>query len=1014
MAFAARMSALTDQLSKRLQEGGSIERRELSSQLLNLSKFIDHTVASNQKPSQAQYIYKCFKQFTCFKIDEMLRPSVMVLMLSIKSACLAGWFGNSEVEELLQTFKYLTEQFHLDGECVKPSSLVGPVSNEISNAESFITMICKRYFPRLVLTSVLVALTAKPGYDSLGIDFQVTSQLAMYTKLRLFVCQKDDIGTSACLVTPPLLSFLVNGKGVEKRIYVPPTPEAGPQLPSDITSMLRIGCNFVQIIGENTANYFVAVTIMGSLTWSSSSLQLEDYVSPPPAAETDDELIVGRSRVSLRCPISLKRITTPVKGVSCRHHQAFDYDSYIEINDRRPSWRCPCCNAFVNCSELRLDRQMEQILKEVDQNLFDVMINHDGSWAPDTPADETDAARTQSEAQTVGDELAEKLEDSVIIISDDEEDDQQVGTHVSPRESFVAQVSTVSTTSVPLVEVDRKPDIRGILANEVGGSTPPHPPVFIPSTESPVLNAIYAPSSDIAQGGPAAAASVRSVQASGYTNTTQSAARSPSSWVGPTGLWSTASQPAGSFTMDRQLQTQPSRTAVIQALPAQTQYSNPLDRGRVTLTGQVTTLPTMPALQVPSAGQTQTLLPTTLAHEVQALQQQMTHQVQNAESLDMLMLQELRQLQQQQQQFQQQQLQQQQLHQQQLQQQQLLQQQQQQQQLQQQQLQQQQAYSQSSAVRMQLNLDGNQRNHRHSQRPIQQQIRDARAHQFTVASSHQASQGQQSSNQLGQQMHYPMNSTVQIASSHQASQGQQSSNQLGQQMQYPVNSSVQNSFSVQDYYQRRRGSQQLQQAVLSSPSPISSPFPVANGGSLSGHGAPTGGSQRDLYSGRTTSASNSSAAGTSNSYPGVEGWVPPPQLTNWRPAGTPRMRGAIGGGSTVGMSSGLRGTNLSSMTQAGQVNNRTRVSSNAVSAVPAAPSQSIGHGANLWAGRTPFLAGGSGELFMVPELSSTPTMLEDIAWPSTPLDNSQMDTVAQMDPGSWIEDSFNPMSPPPQ
>ncbi len=41
--------------------------------------------------------------------------------------------------------------------------------------------------------------------------------------------------------------------------------------------------------------------------------------------------------------------------------QCFDYDTFLEINERRPAWRCPCCNCCITWLDLRVDRQMEKV-----------------------------------------------------------------------------------------------------------------------------------------------------------------------------------------------------------------------------------------------------------------------------------------------------------------------------------------------------------------------------------------------------------------------------------------------------------------------------------------------------------------------------------------------------------------------------------------------------------------------------------------------------------------------------
>ncbi|KAK3011398.1 hypothetical protein RJ639_011044 [Escallonia herrerae] len=166
---------------------------------------------------------------------------------------------------------------------------------------------------------------------------------------RLFVAQTDNLDTSACLTSPPQVNFLLNGKGVERRNNV--SMDTGPQLPTTVAHMLKYGTNLLQAVGQ-----FNAVAFMSRISPPSHPV-LPDYVRPTVAApESDSEIIEGPSRISLNCPI--RRIKTPVKGHSCKHFQCFDFENFVEINTRRPSWRCPHCNQFLCFTDIRVDQNM--------------------------------------------------------------------------------------------------------------------------------------------------------------------------------------------------------------------------------------------------------------------------------------------------------------------------------------------------------------------------------------------------------------------------------------------------------------------------------------------------------------------------------------------------------------------------------------------------------------------------------------------------------------------------------
>nr|GMC98052.1 E4 SUMO-protein ligase PIAL2-like isoform X2 [Ipomoea batatas] len=85
--------------------------------------------------------------------------------------------------------------------------------------------------------------------------------------------------------------------------------------------MLKYGTNLLQAVGEFNGNYIVAVVFM-SIKPTPDPATLLNYVQPTPASvDPDSEIIEGPSRISLNCPISFKRIKTPVKGQSCKHLQ---------------------------------------------------------------------------------------------------------------------------------------------------------------------------------------------------------------------------------------------------------------------------------------------------------------------------------------------------------------------------------------------------------------------------------------------------------------------------------------------------------------------------------------------------------------------------------------------------------------------------------------------------------------------------------------------------------------------
>ncbi|XP_019052072.1 PREDICTED: E4 SUMO-protein ligase PIAL1-like isoform X2 [Nelumbo nucifera] len=341
------VATVAERLSMQLNAQRS-NPQELSGLCITMARGIDLAVAWNQVPARV----------------EELPP------ICRKNACKCGWFSAKDTEDLLSLAKEI-ENLFCSGGCanIEPSHSLPVISNVMT-----------RFYPRIRMGHILTCLQIKPGYGAFVTDFQISKTMVSATKesIRLFVAQTDHTETSSCIISPPQVNFLLNGRGVDRRVYI--SMDSGPQFPTNLKSMLKYGTNLLQAVGHFNAKYIIAVAFMSDVA-SSDNPELQDYVQPA-VSSLDSEVIEGPSRISLNCPISRTRIKTPVKGHLCKHHQCFDYDNFMEINSRRPSWRCPHCNQTVCCTDIRIDQNMVKVLREVAEGVADVIIAADGSWKP--------------------------------------------------------------------------------------------------------------------------------------------------------------------------------------------------------------------------------------------------------------------------------------------------------------------------------------------------------------------------------------------------------------------------------------------------------------------------------------------------------------------------------------------------------------------------------------------------------------------------------------------------------
>ncbi|KAL7167614.1 hypothetical protein ACSBR2_038137 [Camellia fascicularis] len=365
-----RIATVAERLALHVRNPSKNDTMEFFNLCLSLARGIDYAVTNNEVPSRAQDLPMLLRLVCQRKNDSLLQAAIMVLMISVKNACKNGWFADKDSEELLTLADEIGSSF----------CSVRDMNTEANNYLQTISTIMSRFYPRMKMGQILAFLEVKPGYGTFAYDFHIlkNAKPSAEDKVRLFVAQTDNIETSSCITTPPQVNFLLNGKGVDKRTNV--FMDTGPQLPTVVMHMLKYGTNLLQVVGQFSGNYIIVVAYMGVISNLDCPV-LQDCVQPAVAAlDSDSEIIEGPSRISLNCPISFRRIKTPVKGHSCKHLQCFDFDNFVDINSRRPSWRCPHCNQCVCYVDIRVDQIMVKVLKEVGENVADVIISADGSW----------------------------------------------------------------------------------------------------------------------------------------------------------------------------------------------------------------------------------------------------------------------------------------------------------------------------------------------------------------------------------------------------------------------------------------------------------------------------------------------------------------------------------------------------------------------------------------------------------------------------------------------------------
>lgn len=338
---------------------------------ISLSRGINYAIAYGQTPSSKaiQLLHTLMKKIDYQNKSDDELGVVIVLVITVKNACEFGWFENKETQELL-TIAHEIEKMY----CTLGST--GPSFSHHSS--SLLNMIMQRFYPSMKLGPIIASIEAKSGFGASVVDFNIQKKNHQSDKkIWLLVAETDNIETSACLINPQDVNFLVNGEAINTRTLL--GMDHQPQMPTCLNSMLKFGTNLFQAVGEFDGNYIILVAYMSYVDASLPPELPPDYVQST-LEYSDSDIMEGESRISLNCPIGLTRIKTPVKGRTCKHFQCFDFDNFIEINCNRPLWRCPHCNEYVSYTDICLDRNMVEILKKVGENVVEVIVHHaDGS-----------------------------------------------------------------------------------------------------------------------------------------------------------------------------------------------------------------------------------------------------------------------------------------------------------------------------------------------------------------------------------------------------------------------------------------------------------------------------------------------------------------------------------------------------------------------------------------------------------------------------------------------------------
>ncbi|KAK2593695.1 hypothetical protein QQS21_008603 [Conoideocrella luteorostrata] len=196
-------------------------------------------------------------------------------------------------------------------------------------------------------------------------------------------------------------------------------------LPIELTELLQIGVNTIKIslprypkVARKQSVYHLAVEVIVTADHAStlsmvhnsqkiSSHQTRQEIQKRLQPASSDDIIVEDDSLclSLCDPFSASLFQTPVRGLSCKHIECFDLETWLQTRRGKPSqsptepslvdgWKCPICNEDARPPNIRIDEFFLEVLKTLFEShrgqTRSIKATLDGSWTANEEPDDDD------------------------------------------------------------------------------------------------------------------------------------------------------------------------------------------------------------------------------------------------------------------------------------------------------------------------------------------------------------------------------------------------------------------------------------------------------------------------------------------------------------------------------------------------------------------------------------------------------------------------------------------------
>ncbi|XP_027006264.1 E3 SUMO-protein ligase PIAS4b isoform X1 [Tachysurus fulvidraco] len=264
------------------------------------------------------------------------------------------------------------------------------------------------------LETVVAPVSLVPSYAIKQQISRLTFCLTTRQSAQIMNCQRANTGVASVQVVlrscytesigveddqyPPNIAVLINGHDCPVQAHYSSNKKglepSHPCRPINLTPFVKQATeNHVAVSWENYGKFYSAAIYLVKVFSSADLLaQLQkngvasvelckQKVCEKLRCNPENEITTTGLQVSLICPLSKMRMSTPCRAQTCAHLQCFDAAFYLQMNERKPRWTCPVCHKPALFDTLQIDGLLSGILQCAHEAVKEIEYLSNGSWS---------------------------------------------------------------------------------------------------------------------------------------------------------------------------------------------------------------------------------------------------------------------------------------------------------------------------------------------------------------------------------------------------------------------------------------------------------------------------------------------------------------------------------------------------------------------------------------------------------------------------------------------------------